>query len=418
MTTIFRGNIVHTPRLGELKTIPRGYLVLEDGVIDGLYDHLPHRYDGVPVEDWGDRLIMQSFADMHVHAPQYAMEAIGMDLPLLEWLQTYAFPTEARYADTEFARRTYRRLARELISWGTTRVAMFSSLHTDATLILMEELEKAGICGYVGKVNMDRNGGENLQETTEESLRETVRWLDSCHFAHIHPIITPRFTPSCTDELMRGLGKLGRERGLYVQSHLSENLSEMEWVRQLHPDCRRYWETYQKFGMWRSHTIMAHCVHSDVREQEAIRDANVLVAHCAASNVNLCSGTAPVREMLDRGLWVALGSDVAGGDHLSMARNIEHAIRASKIRRIESNWHTPFLTVAEGLYLGTTAGHRYFGAGNGFAKGDKLHAIVVDDSALPEGVRELTVRERAERLVYQMRQEFITAVYSDSRRVR
>ena len=101
-----------------------------------------------------------------------------------------------------------------------------------------------------------------------------------------------------------------------------------------------------------------------------------------------------------------------------MARNIEHAIRASKIRRIESNWHTPFLTVAEGLYLGTTAGHRYFGAGNGFAKGDKLHAIVVDDSALPEGVRELTVRERAERLVYQMRQEFITAVYSDSRRVR
>ena len=106
MTTIFRGNIVHTPRLGELKTIPRGYLVLEDGVIDGLYDHLPHRYDGVPVEDWGDRLIMQSFADMHVHAPQYAMEAIGMDLPLLEWLQTYAFPTEARYADTEFARRT------------------------------------------------------------------------------------------------------------------------------------------------------------------------------------------------------------------------------------------------------------------------------------------------------------------------
>ena len=112
-----------------------------------------------PVPRWrtGETLILQSFADLHLHAPQYPMLGMGMDLPLLDWLNAYAFPTEARFADTGYAREIYSRLARELIANGTTRVCMFSSLHTDATLILMEELEKAGVTGYVGKVNMDRN---------------------------------------------------------------------------------------------------------------------------------------------------------------------------------------------------------------------------------------------------------------------
>ena len=158
-------------------------------------------------------------------------------------------------------------LARDLAMNGTTRVCMFSSLHTDATWILMEELERAGVTGYVGKVNMDRNGLPGiLQETTEESVRETLRWLEGCHFDHVKPILTPRFTPSCTDELMAALGRLAQEKGLYVQSHLSENLGEIQWVKELHPDCQQYWETYDKYGLWKEHTIMAHCVYSGEEE--------------------------------------------------------------------------------------------------------------------------------------------------------
>ena len=415
MTTILRGNLIHAPEFGRLETIPRGYLVLEDGVIQGLYRALPEQYRGCPVEDYGEKLILQSFADMHLHAPQYAMAGVGMDLPLLEWLNTYAFPVEARYADLDYARRAYRKLAKDLIAWGTTRVVMFSTLHTDATLILMEELEKAGVTGYVGKVNMDRNGGENLQETTEESVAETIRWLEGCNFPHIKPILTPRFTPSCTDGLMEALGRLAKERGLYVQSHLSENTGEMEWVKELHPDCRQYWETYEKFGLWKDHTVMAHCVHSDEREQEAMKAAGVLVAHCADSNVSLLSGTAPVREMLERGLWVALGSDVAGGAVLGMPHAITASIRASKVKYMETG--APFLTVPEAFYLGTTAGHRYFGDGAGFAAGDKLHAVVVDDSDLPESAKEMSLSERLERLLYLIQRSYIVAVYSDGRKV-
>ena len=196
---------------------------------------------------------------MHLHAPQYPMLGMGMDLPLLEWLNAYTFQTEERFADLDYARRVYRRLAEELIANGTTRVVMFSSRHADATLVLMEELERAGVCGCVGKVNMDRNSGV-AQETTETSMAETLRWLDGCRFDHVKPILTPRFTPSCSDELMAFLGRLARERDLPVQSHLSENLDEVAWVRRLHPDCGRYWETYEKFGLWKEGTLMAHCV--------------------------------------------------------------------------------------------------------------------------------------------------------------
>ena len=316
---IIKGNIIHTKKLGELSIVNNGHLVLDnEGTITGIYDTLPQQYHRETVCDYGDKLILQSFADMHVHAPQYAMLGMGMDMPLLQWLETYTFPTESRFADLEYARKIYAQLAKDLIDNGTTRVVMFSSLHTDATLILMEALECAGVSGYVGKVNMDRNGGENLQETTSESKSETLRWLEGCKkFKQVKPIITPRFTPSCTDELMQWLGDVAKEKNLYVQSHMSENLAEMQWVKELHPDCDQYWQTYEKYGLWKDHTVMAHCVHVDETERKAMADHNVLVAHSPDSNVNLSSGIAPIRQMINEGVWVALATDMAGGADVS-----------------------------------------------------------------------------------------------------
>ena len=273
-TTILKGTIVSAAAAGAPEITEGGYLVAENGVITGVFPTLPDRYTGAPVEDFGSCLILQTFADLHLHAPQYPMLGTGMDLTLLDWLNTYTFPAEARFADPGYARDVYRKLAAELTAHGTTRVAMFSSLHTDATLILMEELERAGVTGYVGKVNMDRNAAPGvLEETTEESIRETERWLAECgRFSHVRPMLTPRFTPSCTDELMAWLGKTARERGLPIQSHLSENDREIQWVRQLHPDCTQYWETYAKFGL-----------HAEVRRDNPM----VAVAHAKAESIAL-----------------------------------------------------------------------------------------------------------------------------------
>ena len=410
MTTILHGNIIHAPSFGALETVPNGYLILEDGVLQTVSPVLPEQYAACPVTDYSDALIMPSFADLHLHAPQYPMLGMGMDLPLLDWLDTYTFRTEARFEDLDYARRVYRRLARDLITSGTTRVSAFASRHTDATLILMEELEKAGVTGYVGKVNMDRNAGPS-QEETAESLSETLRWLENCRFANVKPILTPRFTPACTDGLMEALGKLAAERDLPVQSHLSENTGEIAWVKELHPDCPQYWESYYKYGLWKDRTLMAHCVHSDRREQEAMASSGVWAVHCAASNVNLCSGTAPVRELVERGVRVALGSDIAGGDQLAMNKVAVMSIRASKIKQIETG--KPFLTVPEAYYLASTAGHLYFDGGAGFQPGHKLHAVVVDDAGFPEPTRPLTLPERFERSIYLMEKQHIKAVYSE-----
>ena len=415
-TTILKGNIVAAPALGKLDIVENGYLVAVDGIIEGVYETLPEKFAGCEVEDCGKDLILQTFSDMHLHAPQYAMLGMGMDMPLIDWLNTYTFPTEAHFADPEVARPIYKQLAAELVANGTTRVVMFSSLHRESTLVLMEELEKAGVTGYVGKVNMDRNGGENYQETTEESMSETVKWIEQCDFEHIKPVITPRFTPTCTNELMEFLGKLAAEKDLPIQSHLSENTGEIAWVKELHPDCQQYWETYAKYNMWNDRTVMAHCVWSDERERKAIKDAGVWVCHCASSNEDLISGYAPIRVMLDEGVRVVLGSDIAGGDHISMFDNVTASIRASKARRIMTNWETDFLTVAEAYYLGTSAACEFFGEKPGFAAGNPLHAIVVSDDKLPD-VRERTTQERFERCMYRRQPDAIRVVYSAGRKV-
>ena len=417
-TFALRGNLVYTKKIGTMEILEQQYLVCEDGRVQGIYPELPQQFCGIPVEDMGDRIIIPGLTDLHVHAPQYSFRGLGMDLELLDWLNTNTFPEESKYRDPEYAKKAYDIFVKNLTHGATTRACVFATIHNEATILLMDRLEEAGIAAMVGKVNMDRNGAPGvLEETTEESMRETLRWLDACQdLRHIKPILTPRFTPSCTNELMAFLGKLAAERDLPVQSHLSENGAEMDWVRQLHPDCRQYWETYKKYGLWNDRTVMAHCVWSDERERQAMKDAGVTVVHCADSNQNLCSGVAPVRRMLDEGVKVALGSDIAGGDHLDLFDVTAAAVRASKARRMMDDWNTPFLTVAEGWYLATSAGAAFFGEQPGFAAGNSLHAIVLADDTLPQP-RTLTPAERLERAVYRRQEGAVQAVWSAGRKI-
>ena len=418
MLTALKGNILEALSPDILGIHPNSYLVLEDGRVAGIHTVLPKSMEEAVVADFGDALILQSFADMHLHGPQYEITGTGMDKPLLQWLEAYAFPTEAKYADIEYARKQYRILAHDLIQNGTTRVAMFSSLHTDATLILMEELEKAGVTGYVGKVNMDRNAPPYLCETTEQSEKETLRWLDLCkRFTLVKPILTPRFAPSCSDRLLSFLGKLKAERNLPVQSHLSENTGEIALVAQLFPDCPQYWEVYDKYGLFDRNTLMAHCVHSDARERTAMRMRGVHPVHCASSNNSLMSGISPVAQMLREEQAVCLGSDVSGGTTLSMLRTMANSISASKDRGSMIQDQSQAISIEQAYYMATGAGQRFLGRGIGFAEGEPLHAVVLDDTGLPK-LPGLTLRERLLRAVYRLDDRHIRAVYSEGVRRR
>ncbi|WP_337371255.1 amidohydrolase family protein [Parolsenella catena] len=224
---VLKGSVCYNTSPQEVRCVEGGYAVCVDGVSAGVFEQLPERFAALPLVDCGDQLIVPGMSDIHIHAPQYAFRGLGMDLELLDWLNTHTFPEEARYADPSYAERAYDIFASDLRRSPTTRAVVFGTMHVEATELLMDKLEATGLATYVGKVNMDRNGGENLEEDTAQSAADTRRWLSDVadRYDHTAPIITPRFTPSVTDELMAQLADIAREQHLPVQSHLSENPS-------------------------------------------------------------------------------------------------------------------------------------------------------------------------------------------------
>ena len=398
---VLKGDICYNVTPREVSCTEDGYLVCEEGKSAGVFPTLPERYAGLPLIDCSGKLILPGMSDIHLHAPQYAFRGIGMDLELLEWLNTRTFPEEARYADLAYAERAYSIFADDLRRSPTTRAVVFGTLHVPATELLMDKLEATGLVSYVGKVNMDRNSPDDLIEETETSAEATRRWALGARerYERTRPIITPRFTPSVTDELMGRLGRIREEFDLPVQSHLCENLSEVAWVRELCPWAASYADAYDRFGLMGPKTVMAHCVYCTDEETDLLLRSGTYVAHCPQSNAQLASGIAPVRRYLERGVNVGLGTDIAGGANLSLFRCMADAVAASKLRwRLVDQSLAP-LTTQEALWLATAGGGSFFGRVGSFAEGYEFDALVLDDAAIP-APRELGVWERVERYVY------------------
>lgn len=411
-----KGNLFYSADKDHLVSLPSGYLICEDGKSAGVFERLPACYEGIPVEDYGDSLVIPGLVDLHLHAPQYGYRALGMDLELLDWLNINTFPQEARYADLSYAEKGYRIFTEDLAKGATTRACVFATIHVPATELLMDLLEKTGLKTMVGKVNMDRNSPAYLCETdAAQSLADTEQWIADCEgrYQNTVPILTPRFTPSCSDTLMEGLGKLQKRTGLPVQSHLSENRSEVAWVKELCPETGCYGESYDRFGLFGGDgcpAVMAHCVYSAGEELDLIERRGVFIAHCPQSNTNLASGVAPVRTFLDRGLRVGLGTDVAGGFSASIFRAMCDAVQASKLRWRLSDDSLKPLSMQEAFYLGTLGGGAFFGKVGSFEKDYEFDAVVLDDSGLRSPM-ELTPEQRLERVIYLSEESAVAAKY-------
>ena len=154
---VLKGHICHSGRDGKIETYPDSYLVSVDGICKGIFPELPEEYANLPLTDWGDRLLIPGISDLHIHAPQFSFRGLGMDMELLDWLNTYTFPEESKYADLCYADRAYGQFAGVLAKSFTTRGVIFGTIHAPATTLLMEKLEASGVVTYVGNVNMDRN---------------------------------------------------------------------------------------------------------------------------------------------------------------------------------------------------------------------------------------------------------------------
>ena len=398
---IYKAHILFTKEKDHFEVIENGYIGVDNGRIVGVANDVKQLGSSeAEVIDLGDRLLIPAMNDIHVHAPQYRNLGLAMDLELLDWLDNYTFPEESRFADIHYAERIYRRFVHDLWRHGTMRTVCFATTHLPATRLLMHLFREAGMGAFVGKVNMNRNCPEALCETmeaAEQACETMVREFGDAD-SLVRPIITPRFIPSCTPEMLQLCGKLAQQYQLPVQSHLSENTSEIELVRTLEPESSSYGDAYNRYGLFgQTPTIMAHCVWSQGEEMELIRKNGVMVAHCPTSNFNIASGMAPIRTFLDAGISVGLGSDISGGHDLSIFRMMVYAIQVSKMH-YQRDKSKHFLTLSEAFWLATKSSGRFFGRVGSFEPGYDFDALVIDDSDLNHD--HYSLLHRLERFIY------------------
>ena len=418
---ILHGAVAYSENKSSLKTFDDAYVICVNGICEGVYEQIPEEFSNLPVEDYWDKLIIPGFTDLHVHAPQYQIRGTGMDLTLMDWLSQNIYPEEMRYKGKRYAERAYDLFVEDLYVGPTTRAVVFATKHVGATMLLMDMLEETGLVSYVGKVNMDRNVPSSYVETTDGSIRATEKWLaevKSRGYENTYPILTPRFTPSCSRELMDALGEMAEKYHLPVQSHLSESLEEIEFVKQLEPDAAYYGQTYERSGLIKKDrkTVMAHCVWSGMKEIAQIKENGVFIAHCPDSNMNLMSGAAPASRYLDEGIRVGLGSDVAGGSNTSMFRAMRDAVTVSKLRwRIFDRSVRP-LRFPEAFYMATKGGGEFFGKVGSFERGYEFDAVVIDDSQIAT-MHKLDAALRTERLAYLADDRHVVGKYVRGRKI-
>ena len=268
-------------------------------------------------------------------------------------------------------------------------------------MLLARLISDSGMGALVGLVGMNRNCPEYLQNTTStfmDDMRQLMEELKDN--PKVKPIITPRFVPTCTDDMLDAMGKLAQEYNMPVQSHLSENPSEVEWVKQLQPESANYGDAYYRHGLFgQTPTLMAHCVYTDGDELELMARQGVVAVHCPTSNSNLASGMARIRHLMDGGVKVALGSDISGGNTMSMMAVMQHAMQVSKLVHANTQGKEQFLSLSEVLWLATKSGGSFFGKVGSFEPGYEFDALVIDDSALA-ACGKYTLAQRLERFVY------------------
>lgn len=399
---ILKSNFIFTINASELVQKENSYLICKNGKVEGIYDEIPSNYKAYKVINREKCITIPGLIDLHLHASQYTYRATGMDLELLDWLEKYTFPEESKYEKSNYAEKVYDKFVEELKNGFTTRASIFATIHRKSTEVLMNKLEQSGLVSYVGKLNMDRYCPDFYREKTQESILETEKWIiETEKLINTKTIITPRFVPTCSDELLEGLSTLVKKYNIPVQSHLSENKSEIELVQKLCPWSKYYGEVYNHFNLFGKNvpTLMAHCVLCSDEEMNKIKENGVTMVHCPESNINVCSGIAPIRKYLNYGIKIGLGSDISGGSNTNMFRAIAYAIQVSKIQHTIVNRNDKPLTVSEGLYLATKGGGQFFGKVGSFEKNYEFDALVLDDSTLPFS-SDYSLSERIEKLIY------------------
>lgn len=427
--TLYRGTFVHTRTVGELEIWPNSLVgVNQDGVIDFFREENQYLLQKDVVEYFKaeaakekvtvrsyrkehfryidhlrnpTQFFLPGFIDTHIHASQYPNVGIGLDCPLLEWLNKYTFSLENSFTDDnkeskmKLAREIYPKVIKKTLSHGTTCASYFTTTDLDTTKLFADLLLELGQRGYVGKVCMDHNSTyPAYEETYDDCIKNMHSIISHCKDMNpagenlVTPIITPRFAPVCSRKLLRALGKLSEKEKLPIQTHISENKKEIELVKELFPECDSYADVYNDHSLLSKATILAHAVHLSPEECKLLKEKQCSISHCPTSNSFISSGEAPVKKYLyEDGINVSLGTDLSGGYDLSILGVMKHSILVSHHLSMKDSEekNDVKISLADGIYMATQGGAKAVGLPDmlgTFDKGKKFDAQLIDLKAI------------------------------------
>ena len=373
--------------------IEDGLLILKLGQITALgktddwFNFLP---DGIELHDFSGQLIMPGFIDTHTHYPQTDIIA-SHGTQLLEWLEKYTFPTEAKFSDINVANSTAEFFCDELLRNGTTTSAVFATIHPESVDAIFRAAQKRDMRLISGKVMMDRNAPDFLCDTAQSSYDDSAKLIEKWHRnGRALYAVTPRFAPTSSDAQLRVAGRLLQEYdGLYLQSHVAENADEVAWVAELFPERRSYLDVYDHYGLVGKRSIYAHCIHLDQTDRERMASSGAAMAFCPTSNLFLGSGLFDLDSAQQNSIRVGVATDVGGGTSFSILQTLNEAYKVSQMSG-------QTLTSMKAFYLATLGGakalHLEHKLGN-FEVGKEADFVVLDLHSTPLMKRRMAVSD-------------------------
>lgn len=385
----YRAAILHSIADPAVVGVEQSYEYFEDGVLvvdNGQVAKVGHAADllptlkGVEITEYRDALITPGFIDTHIHYPQTGMIA-SYGEQLLDWLNTYTFPTEQQFADKAHAADVAGIFLKELLRNGTTTALVFGTVHKQSVEAFFEAAEALNLRMIAGKVLMDRNAPDYLTDTAESGYADSKELIERWHGkGRLHYAVTPRFAPTSSPEQLTLAGKLlGEYPDLYMHSHLSENRKEIEWVKALFPERKGYLDVYDHYKLIGARSVFAHGVHLCDDECKRLAETGSAVAFCPTSNLFLGSGLFDLNKLEQHGVRVGLGTDVGAGTSFSQLQSLNEAY---KVMQLQGKKLDPF----KSLYLATLGGANALyldeKIGN-FESGKDADFVVLDYNATP-----------------------------------
>jgi len=387
--TAFRGEILHftgDPALEGPAAVHHhedGLLVVSNGRVADCGDAqalLPTLAEGTAVVDHRGKWILPGFVDTHVHYSQTDIIA-SYGEQLLDWLERFTFPAERSFADPQHAREVADFFLAEALKNGTTTAAVFATVHPESVDAFFAAASARNLRMAAGKVLMDRNCPEFLRDTPESGYEDSkaliARWHGTGRLSYA---VTPRFAPTSSERQLELAGRLLDDHpGVLLQSHVAENVGEVQWVAELFPWARSYLDVYDRYGMLRRGAVFAHCIHLDDANRRRMAATGAAMSFCATSNLFLGSGLFDLEAARGAGAVVGIGTDVGGGTAFSLLRTLNESYKVLQMRGQR-------LPAVEGFYLITLGGARALALdahiGN-FERGKEADFVVLDPASTP-----------------------------------